>query len=92
MAFQAIETRFVPPTNHRGARVRVRCAARSMLVSWDHSLGVDGNHDAAAKALAERLGWRGSWHGGGNADGSGNVYVVAGPAAFVLTESGPIDG
>jgi hypothetical protein len=28
-------------------------------------------------ALAEKLGWRGTWFGGDNADGSGNVYVNA---------------
>ena len=46
-----------------------------MFVSWDHALGVEGNHDAAAQALAEKLGWRGKWFAGGNGAGSGNVYV-----------------
>ena len=39
MTYQAIETKFFGPTNHRGARVRVRCQARTMFVSWDHALG-----------------------------------------------------
>jgi hypothetical protein len=56
---QAIETKFVGPTNHRSARICVRCQARTMFVSWDHSLGAGGNHDAAAMVLAEKLGWRG---------------------------------
>ena len=87
---QAIETKFVRPPNHRSARIRVRCQARTMFVSWDHALGVEGNHDAAAMVLAEKLGWRGKWFGGGNVDGSGNVYVnVANdnPAFTVSCES-----
>ena len=75
MTYQAIETKFFGPTNHRGARIRVRCQARTMFVAWDHALGVEGNHDAAAQTLAEKLGWRGKWFAGGNTIGSGNVYV-----------------
>ena len=87
MSYQAIETRFFGPTNHRGARIRVRCQARTMFVAWDYSLGIDHNHDAAARELAEKLEWRGRWFGGGSASGSGNVYVNAGndnAAAFVV--------
>ena len=72
---QAIETRFAGPTNARGARVLVRAQAGRMTVSWDHALGVDENHCAAAKAFAERWGWSGRWVGGGRADGTGNVFV-----------------
>ena len=75
MTYQAIETKFVGPTNHRSARVRVKCQARTMFVRWDYSLGVEKNHDAAAQALAEKLDWRGKWFAGGNTAGSGNVYV-----------------
>src|SRR6476469_1499080 len=77
MSYQAIETKFFGPTNHRGARIRVRCQARTMFVAWDYSLGIDHNHDAAARALAEKLAWRGSWFAGCNVAGSGNVYVNA---------------
>jgi hypothetical protein len=35
---QAIETKFVGPTNHRSARICVRCQARTMFASLDHSL------------------------------------------------------
>ncbi len=84
---QAIETKYYGPTNYRSARIRVRCQARTIFVSWDHALGVEDNHDAAAKALAEKLEWRGKWFSGALADGSGNVYVRAmndNAAAFVL--------
>lgn len=74
---QAIDTKYYGPTNYRCARIRVRCQARTMFVYWDHSLGIEPNHDAAAKTLAEKLDWRGRWFSGALADGSGNVYVRA---------------
>lgn len=79
---QAISTRFFGPTNHRGARVVAKCQARRLAVSWDYALGVQGNHDAACKALVQLMGWAhdgtngyGPWHGGGTPDGSGYTYV-----------------
>jgi hypothetical protein len=79
---QAIETRFSAPTNHRGSRITVRCLARSMTVNWDHALGVEANHRAAAMTLVERLGWigtgwGGTWHQGGDTSGDGYVFVFA---------------
>lgn len=78
---QAIETKFIGPTNYRGARVKARCQAGSITVSWDYGLDVDGNHDKAAMALVAKLGWDsshyGPWIGGGRPDGRGNVYVNA---------------
>jgi hypothetical protein len=81
---QAIETKFFGPTNFKSARIRARCQARTIFVAWDHALGIEGNHDAAAKTLAEKLGWHGDWHGGGNSSGSGNIYVVASDPTFVV--------
>jgi hypothetical protein len=61
---QAIVTKFHGPTNTKGSRVSARCEAKRILVSWDHRLHSDGNHVAAAKALASQLGWEGPWYGG----------------------------
>jgi hypothetical protein len=61
MSHQAIATKFLGPTNTRGARVRATCEARSVLVPWNYALGVSENHDAAARALITRLGWQGTW-------------------------------
>ena len=72
---QAIETKFVGPTNHRSARIRVRCQARTMFVSWDHSLGVEGNHDAAARCWQKSLAGAASGSPAAMPTGSGNVYV-----------------
>lgn len=72
---QAITTRFIPPTNTRGARISVRAAAGRMVVSWKHNMGVDENHDAAALAFLAKMDWTGGWVGGSLPDGRGNVYV-----------------
>lgn len=44
--------------------------AGSAIVDWDASLDVPQNYAAAAKALAHRLGWQGSWIGGELPDSS----------------------
>jgi hypothetical protein len=53
----AIQTKFLGPTNYRGARVKAISDAGSLALSWDHAIGVQENHHAAAVALAERVGW-----------------------------------
>jgi hypothetical protein len=72
---QAIRTKYLGPTNFRGARVKATAQAGSVTIHWDDSLDVDANHDAAAVALMERYGWTGSMVAGGSPDGCGNVYV-----------------
>lgn len=72
---QAIVTRWLAPTNYRPSRIKASAAAGSLTVPWDHSIGVDGNHLAAARALAERQGWAGRWIGGGMPSGDGDVFV-----------------
>lgn len=76
---QAITTKYIGPTNYRGSRIKAKAAAGSVTVHYDCSLNTDDNHAAAAKALAEKFGWRGHYYGGGMPEGSGNVYVQ-GPA------------
>lgn len=56
-ARQAIETKFLGPTDHRGPRVKATAAAGSVTVEWDHALGPVDNHAAAARKLATDLGW-----------------------------------
>ncbi len=73
---QAIVTRFLGPTNHRGSRIKATADAGSVTTSWDYALGPEENHTAAAKALAVKFGWKGTWGGGGTKDGY--VFVDAG--------------
>jgi len=72
---QAIVTRFLAPTNHQPSRVKATAAAGRLTVPWDHSLGVSANHQAVARALADRFGWAGRWVSGGMPLGDGDVFV-----------------
>lgn len=78
---QAITTRYIGPTNHRGARIRASAQVGSVLVGWDHALDVQANHAAAAKSLADKFGWLGdehsqSMHGGALPDDRGYAFVM----------------
>lgn len=72
---QAIETKFLGPTNTKGARIKASAQAGTKIIPFDHGAGTDGAHDRAAIALITRLGWWGVWARGSKADGTGNVYV-----------------
>jgi hypothetical protein len=75
---QAIMTKYLGPTNVRGARIKASCQAKSIILSWDHSLNDSDNHTAAAKALATKMGWNyGPWYGGGAPDGKHDCFVCA---------------
>ena len=74
---QAIETKYLGPTNFRGARIKATAQAGSITVGWDHALNVEENHDAAARAFILRYGWHGSWIRGAAPSNRGNVYVCA---------------
>lgn len=54
---QAITTRYLGPTNHRGTRVVAEAQAGRLVVSWDHALSPEANHEFAARQFAMRLGW-----------------------------------
>ena len=75
MAYQAITTKYLGPTNHRGSRVKATCDAGSLTVPWDYALNVEDNHAAAVNALAAKLDWKGRWHLGGTKTGYVGVQV-----------------
>ena len=78
MSYQAIVTKYHPATNVRGSRVSARCDAGRIIRSWDHSLGVEGNHRAVAAELIARLGWTSEFYGEwslGGLPGAGYVAV-----------------
>jgi hypothetical protein len=52
---QAILTKFLPATNHNGARVKATCARGSFTIGFDYSLSGDAIHISAASALIERF-------------------------------------
>lgn len=69
---QAIETKFLGPTNTKGARIKASSQAGSVIVPYEHR-GVESAHDAALRALVTKLGWWGVWARGAN--GMNNAYV-----------------
>ncbi len=72
---QAIETKYLGPTDTKGSRVKATAQAGSITLSWDDALYIDANHAKAARALADKFGWPGDLWGGGNAAGDGCVFV-----------------
>ena len=51
LKMQAIETKYLGPTNTLGSRIKASCERGSLTVQWDYSLGVEDNHRAAAARL-----------------------------------------
>lgn len=87
---QAIETKFLGPTNVRGSRIKATAQAGSVTVPYDHALNSEANHTAAAVALCAKFGWKGTIMGGGKADGRGNVFVfVDGDETIKVNVNGP---
>lgn len=72
----AIQTRFLGPTNTRGARVVAACEGKRATVSFNYE-STEAAHDEAARNLVSKLGWQGIWYRGGSVDGKGFVYVCA---------------
>lgn len=73
---QAITTKYLPPTNFNGARIKAKCAAGSVTVGYyDCEKQQDGYtpHHYAAIVLLVKLGWGGRWLAGST--DTGNVYV-----------------
>ena len=54
---QAILTKYHGPTNTRGSRISAAASAGKIFVEYDHALDLEGNHRAAAGALAVKLKW-----------------------------------
>lgn len=79
---QAITTKYLGPTNHRGARIKASAQAGSVTVSWDHSMSPQQNHVEAARALALVYGWDGVWIGGALPHGTGYAFVLQAACSF----------
>lgn len=63
--YQAIETRFLPPTNTKDSRVvAVSCGGSRIILGWNHALNPESNHIGAARALAKKLEWTCDMHTG----------------------------
>jgi hypothetical protein len=82
----AILTKFIGPTNYRGARVKAyTTSGHRIVVPWDHALNVEENHDAAALALCRKMEW-----GGKLVRGSTEVgYAYAFLREWTVIDAGP---
>ena len=60
---QAIQTRYLAPTNSRGARVKAWCKAGSKTIAYNYGLNTDLNHYDAAMQLFKQLGWAEDFRG-----------------------------
>lgn len=62
---QSIETKYVSPTNTRGAKIKaVSSGGESITIPISYDLDTEQNHAAAAKALKDKLNWKGKMIGG----------------------------
>lgn len=57
---KAIKTIYLGLTNFRGSRIKATdCDRNHVVINWSHELSAEDNHKQAAKALAEKMQWKG---------------------------------
>ena len=62
---KAIRTRFIGPSNVKGARVKADDGdGNTVTLSYDYALGADKTHKLACDALCAKMQWRGELQGG----------------------------
>ena len=79
----ALVTKYLPPTNSRGSRIRVRrsdhrSGDKVLTVSWDYELDTQANHAEAIRQYAELMGdsfVTCDWVVGHNSDGYVGLQV-----------------
>ena len=71
---QAIVTRYLGPTNHRGARIKATCNACGVTIPYPYELSGAAVHRAAADALMLKMGWQATLYCGGLPNG-GYAFV-----------------
>lgn len=54
---QAILVKYLPPTNHKGSRIKASCAAASVIVPYQSEFSPDENYSRTAVYLLAKLGW-----------------------------------
>lgn len=74
---QAIQTKYLCPTNMRGSRIKATCAAGSVTIDYPHELSGMDCHAKAAYALLAKMHWGYKLVGG---------QLVNGDYAFVMVD------
>lgn len=85
----AITTRYMGPTNYRGARIKAKAPdGQSVTIDYDHSECGQCLHARAALKLVEKMEWgREELHLLGGATGDGYVWLLAGMETEMEVES-----
>ena len=73
---QCIITKYLGPTNTRGARIKATASGsgKSVTISYPHELEGKAAHWEAARQLISKFGWTWTYHGGALKTGG---YVFA---------------
>ena len=85
---QVITTKYLPPTNFKGSRIKASCEAGSVTVGFCHDGTVEDAHAKAAIALIAKLGWHGEYTCAG--DRNGNYYfakIVRGTNVYTIAQA-----
>lgn len=81
---KAIKTKFLGPTNHRGARVvATDTDTNKITIDWDHELDAEENHREAARALIAEMNWFGAWVSGSLLDGYVHVCLKRSQGSYL---------
>lgn len=72
---QAITTKYLGPSNSRGARVKARAERGAVTIPWNHAVNVAENHRLAAIAALLKWEWSGRWIGGALPDSTGYAFT-----------------
>ena len=72
---QAIETKYLGPTNTKGSRIKATCRGGSVTIGYRSELNSDENHALAAIKLAENLNWQTKNWTPGSVPSNRNGYV-----------------
>jgi hypothetical protein len=81
---QAIQTKYLSPTNSRGARIKAWCAVGNKTISYPYGLNIDLAHYDAAQQRLVMLGWTGPGYGvleQGQLPNGDYCHVMANPKA-----------
>lgn len=79
---KCIQTRYISPSNTRGARITAHDSdGNRVTVPYPHD--ARDPHEVAVRALCARMDWHGQLLAGASADGKGYTYVWVEPSRLL---------
>ena len=58
---QAVQTKYLGPSNSHGSRIIAKCATKRIIVARDYSTNIEDDHRRVARKLILQMGWTGRW-------------------------------